>query len=86
MPKAEIHFVPDESILKAISKVIKSERNKQGLTQEALSDKADLTLRHVQRFETNQLNPSLCSFIKIAKGLDIPADELLRNVMFEIQS
>ena len=81
MAKADVHFSPDESILKAVSKVIKEERAKRGLTQEALAIQSNLHWRHIQRFETSNLNPSLCSFIRIAKGFGLEPEELLKLVM-----
>ena len=85
MAKADIHFIPDENILKAVAKVIKTERMKRQLTQEALGTESNVTWRHIQRFESGQLNPSLCSFIKIAGGLGIAPDELLKKVVGEIK-
>ena len=83
MAKADIHFTPDESILKAVSKVIREERKKQGLTQEGLATRSSLHWRHIQRFETGQLNPSLCSFIRLASGLEINAGDLIDRVLSE---
>ncbi|MDD5455699.1 MAG: helix-turn-helix transcriptional regulator [Candidatus Margulisbacteria bacterium] len=83
MARADIHFAPDKSILKAAAKVVRDERKKQGLTQESLAIKSGLHWRHIQRFETDKLNPSLCSFISLAKGLGINADDLIKRILNE---
>lgn len=81
MAKAETHFAPDEEVIQSVSKIIRAERKKQGITQEELALRSNIHWRHVQRFETGKLNPSLSTFIRIAKGLKIPADELLKKVI-----
>jgi transcriptional regulator with XRE-family HTH domain len=56
---------------------IKQLRKAKGLTQEALADKADLSLGYIARLEIGRHDPSLSTLIKIAKALRVKVGELL---------
>jgi transcriptional regulator with XRE-family HTH domain len=58
---------------------IKQLRNKQGLTQDKLARKSDLPYTTLTKIETNVITkPSIQKAIKIAKGLGISLDDLMK--------
>ena len=58
---------------------IKQLRNKQGLTQDELARKADLPYTTLTKIESNVITkPSIQTVVKIAKGLGIKIDDLMR--------
>ena len=62
-----------------IGNKIKQLRNKQGLTQDELARKADLPYTTLTKIETNVITkPSIQTVMKIAKGLGISLDELMK--------
>jgi len=62
-----------------IGNKIKQLRNKQGLTQDELARKADLPYTTLTKIETNVITkPSIQTVVKIAKGLGIGVDDLIK--------
>jgi len=58
---------------------IKQLRNKQGLTQDELARKSDLPYTTLTKIETNVITKSsIQTVMKIAKGLGIGIDELIK--------
>ena len=58
---------------------IKRLRNKQGLTQDALARKAEIPYTTLTKIESNVVTrPSIQTVVKIAKGLGISIDELIK--------
>ena len=58
---------------------IKQLRNKQGLTQDELARKANLPYTTLTKIETNVITkPSIQTVVKIAKGLGIGIDDLMK--------
>ena len=58
---------------------IKQVRQKQGLTQDALAKKADIPYTTLTKIESNVITkPSIQTVGKIAKGLGITIDELMK--------
>jgi transcriptional regulator with XRE-family HTH domain len=55
-------------------------RNERGLTQEELAEEADLHLTDIARIETQGRSPGIEIVAKIAKGLGVPASELLKGI------
>lgn len=62
-----------------LGKRIREARNKAGLTQEVLAEKADIGVMYLGEIERGLKMPSLKIFIKLVEALDISADYLLRN-------
>lgn len=50
------------------------------LTQEELADKTNLDTRTIQRIENNEKTPSMETFAKMVKALDIPNDEVIEYI------
>ena len=58
---------------------VKEVRKKKGLTQDALSKKADIPYTTLTKLESNVITkPSIQTVEKIAKGLGITIDKLLQ--------
>ena len=68
-----------ESKQKEIGDKIKAFRAKQGLTQDALARKCDIPYTTLTKIESNVITkPSIQTVVKIAAGLDISIDQLLK--------
>lgn len=66
---------------KTVGQNIRSWRAKRRLTQDALSKKADIPYTTLTKIETDVItNPSIQTIIKIAKGLGIGADKLIKGI------
>ena len=58
---------------------IKQLRNKQGLTQDELARKSDLPYTTLTKIESNVITkPSIQTVMRIAKGLNIGLDDLMK--------
>jgi transcriptional regulator with XRE-family HTH domain len=66
-----------EQWLTSLGERLKSEREKQGLTQQALAVKANTKQDYIAQIERGSRNPSLRTFMNILFGLDISADYLI---------
>ena len=63
----------------SIGDKIKKIRNKQGITQDELARKADLPYTTLTKIESNVITkPTIQTVVKIAKGLGITIDVLLK--------
>ena len=56
---------------------LRKAREKHGLSQQDIADKADIDKKTIQRIENGKLNPSLDTLASIAKGLNLTLKELL---------
>ncbi|MEW6610540.1 MAG: helix-turn-helix transcriptional regulator [Patescibacteria group bacterium] len=64
---------------KEIGDKIKALRNKQGLTQDALARKCDIPYTTLTKIEANVITkPSIQTVAKIAAGLEVSIDELMK--------
>jgi len=69
------HLVKNDLEKEAVTKICKAlvqERERQGISQQRLSELASISrtgLRHIESLDTN---PTLYSLLKIAKALDFP--------------
>jgi len=62
-----------------IGNKIKQLRNKQGLTQDELARKSDLPYTTLTKIESNVITkPSIQTVVKIANGLSITIDSLIK--------
>jgi transcriptional regulator with XRE-family HTH domain len=59
---------------------IRKQRSEQGLSQEALADKADLDSTYISGIERGVRNPSLLSIVRIAKALGTDLGSLFQGV------
>jgi transcriptional regulator with XRE-family HTH domain len=68
----------DEAV--AFGKVLRRLRKEAGLTQEQLGLEADLRRTYVSILELGQQQPSLGTIFKLARALNVPAHEIIRQV------
>jgi len=65
--------------VKTIGQKIKAWRKKKDITQDALAKKADIPYTTLAKIESDVIqNPSLQTITKIAEGLDISLDDLVK--------
>ena len=62
---------------RAIGSRIRKYRLERGLSQEAVSERADLTPAHYSHIERGNTKPSLPTLIRIANVFDVSIDDLL---------
>lgn len=62
---------------KIVSKNVKRLRTELGLTQQQLADRAHLHVQYVSKLENESLNITLDMLEKMAKALEVQAEELL---------
>ena len=55
---------------------IRVARTRKQITQEALADMCDISVKHVTKIENAQVTTSIYFIYKIAKALDVTIDEL----------
>lgn len=60
-------------------KRIREARIEKGLTQQALAEKANISMMYLGEIERGMKMPSINSFIKIIEALDVSADYVLRD-------
>lgn len=65
---------------KIIGKRLFKERKKQGMTQERLSELADIDRSALSMLENGKHSPSLESVTKIAHALNYPIEELFKGL------
>lgn len=58
---------------------IKVERNKRGMSQDVLSELADITQKYLSLIETGKRTPKLNVIIKLASALGVTVDYLVLN-------
>ena len=56
---------------------LRRERSARGLTQERLSEMADLNIRTLQKIESGQLNILLTTTLRLQRALDCAWNELM---------
>lgn len=64
--------------MKRVGKIIQSARTTKGITQAALAEKIDASLRTVIAIENGQRNPTFETIHNIIQSLNIPADLIFR--------
>ncbi len=61
-----------------LGRLIRNKRELKGLTQIELAEKAGVDRNYIGMVERGERNPSYLSLQKIAKGLDIPINEMIK--------
>jgi len=64
----------------AVGQVLSKERQKLGLSQLELSERASLHLNTVQGLESGRFNLKLTTVFQMAKALDMPVSEIMESV------
>ena len=64
--------------LKVLGKTIRDKRESQGLTQVELAQKSGLDRNYIGMVERGERNPSFLSLLKIAHGLGLLIEEMIK--------
>ena len=64
---------------RALGHVVRYTRARQGLSQEELGFRTKLHRNYVGAIERGEINPTFRVLIKLARGLDLPLSELIRE-------
>ena len=62
-----------------LGKIVRSKRERKGLTQIEVANKSSLDRNYIGMIERGERNPSYLSLLKIAIGLGLTVDELLKQ-------
>lgn len=62
------------------AKNLRAARERAGLSQEQLGARCDLHPTEISRLERSRRDPRLKTIVRLARGLDIGADRLLRGI------
>ena len=68
-----------------VGRVIQTQREKRGLSQEVLSSFADIGRTHLSAIERGQRKPTLETFYKISEALGMSASDLMKAIEDEMQ-
>jgi len=63
--------VKNPDSIKAFGLHLRKLRDKHGLSQQDIADRADINKKTIQRIENGKLNPSLETLVALALGLEI---------------
>jgi XRE family transcriptional regulator, regulator of sulfur utilization len=63
-----------------IGTTLKKLRKKESISQETLSDYSKINRSHLSRFEQNRSHPELETVFKLAIGLNMPVEELVKAI------
>jgi transcriptional regulator with XRE-family HTH domain len=68
----------ESQALNNLGQIIREKREALGLTQIEVAEKAGLDRNYIGMVERGERNPSYLSLIKIAKGLNMTVDQLIK--------
>jgi len=68
-----------------VGNVIQQYREKKGVSQEVLSSFAEIGRTHLSAIERGERKPTLETFFKISKALEIKASDLLKAIEDEAE-
>jgi transcriptional regulator with XRE-family HTH domain len=77
--------VQNPSLLKAFAAEIKARRGELGISQEELAFRSGLSRTFLGKIEIAQNQPSLTALFKLADGLEVGSDELLKAVKIRLR-
>ena len=72
----------DDVKLETIGQNIRKYRDKKKMTQEILAEKAEVTTNYIGMIERGEKTPALDTFLLIANALEVSADMLLADVLY----
>lgn len=70
----------------AVGKRIASIRKSQGITQEQLAEKTDLSIVYISHIENSRSIPSLETLMKICSALEVTPDEILLGTKQDMEN
>ena len=60
---------------------INVKKHRQGISQEELAEKCDISRNSISLIETGKLNPTILKVVDIAKALDVNIENLITDIM-----
>lgn len=72
MPSGYSQDNPFQSERKQLGQAIKQLRDKAGMTQEDLADRADINVSYLAKIENGYVNTTVRYLIKLSRGLRVP--------------
>ncbi len=70
----------DEHVILAFASILRRERERAGLTQEDLAERADISVRFVSFLETGKRQPSLTALAALSRGLGLSVAQLVSGL------
>lgn len=70
----------NSTLVTAFAEILRARREAAGLTQEALAERADTSVRFISFLETGRRQPSLSAIAALSHGLGITMAELVAEV------
>jgi len=71
---------PETELVSRFAKVTKELRLAKSLSQEELAFRADVDRTYISRLERGLKQPSITTLFKVAKGLGIPASQIIEQI------
>lgn len=68
-----------KEIAKRIARNVRVLRSQMGLTQETLSHRSGIAVRHLQKVEAGQVNVTLATLVRLSSALGVDPSELLKR-------
>ncbi len=66
-------------IVRKVCEELRAERERKGISQQRLSEDADLSRTGVRHIEGLEINPTLFSLLKVSKALKVDLGEILQR-------
>jgi transcriptional regulator with XRE-family HTH domain len=63
-----------------LARNLRAQRKRQEMTQEDLAHASEMATSEISRLERAQRDPRLSTILRVARGLDVSASDLLRDV------
>ena len=73
-----IEYMRDKSKIKQFGRNLCAERNRFGLSQDELGQKAGIDGTYIGRIERGEINPTLTTIIPIIEALGLPFETLIK--------
>lgn len=70
----------NEPLVAAFADALREARQKVGMTQEDLAERANVSVRFISLLETGKRQPSLSAVAAVSAGLGIPMSSLIKAV------
>lgn len=70
----------NERLVAAFAGVLRERRERAGLTQEDLAERADVSARHVSLLETGRRQPTLTALAALSAGIGVSMSEMVRDL------
>ncbi len=70
----------NERLVAAFAGVLRERRERAGLTQEDLAERADVSARYVSFLETGRRQPTLTALAALSAGVGVSMAEMVRDI------